>query len=135
MHVHLAACDLYYLDGNGNVLVRNVSTLQPSREGSYSCILTGNKKIAVNPRLAGTLNAPRSHCLRVEKDSSEEEMGFLDSTNEEKMVERKVRGDQSHVRQSKRELQVGESRSSERTIWTLKREQFIADSEKVRDFS
>lgn len=98
-------------------------------------LVTQKKRNAVNPRLADTLNAPRSHCLRVEKDSSEEEMGFLDSTNEEKMVQRKVRGDQSHVRQSKRELQVGESRSSERTIWTLKREQFIDDSEKVRDFS
>lgn len=46
--------------------------------------------VAVEQKLADTLNAPRSHWLRTEKDSSEaisEEMGFLDSINEEKMVE------------------------------------------------
>lgn len=46
-----------------------------------------------------------------------------------------MRGDQSHVRRSTRELQVGGSRSFERVTWTLKHEQFIDDSEKVKDFS
>lgn len=49
-----------------------------------------NKAVAAKPRLADTLNAPRSHWLRTEKHSSEaisEEMGFLNSINEEKMVE------------------------------------------------
>lgn len=54
---------------------------------SHSCILTGGKHCCW---LEDTLNAPRSHWLRVEKDSSQaisEEMGFLDSINEEKIVE------------------------------------------------
>lgn len=46
--------------------------------------LVANQAVAVKPRLVDTLNAPRSHQLPMEKDSSEavsEEMGSLGSIN------------------------------------------------------
>lgn len=97
--------------------------------------LVANKAVAVHPRLARTLKAPRSHRVSAEKDSSaviSEEMGFLDSINEEKMVGGE-RWSISSATEHEKAASWGVWLLGGEWLGTLKREQFIGDSEKVKD--
>lgn len=92
-HVHVTSgrlsCSLWFILPTRGMAMTLWGMLQlnnPPEEALTAVFsLVANKAVAVKPRLAHTLNAPRSRCERTEKDSSaviSEEMRFLNSINE-----------------------------------------------------